>query len=316
MHPGHAEGVEQEERETRIVEIGRRQHGVVSRRQLLELGVGASAIGRRCASGRLRVVHDGIYAFGPQPLSERGRIIAALLAIGPDPLLSHHSSAARQDLLAAPSVVHVSISTRVHRRLVGVVVHRPRRIDPEDRIRVDGLPMTSVPRTVLDLAEFLPAHRLATVVDAADRNGVFDFVAIEGAMRRYRGHRGVKRLRGIIGSYVSTPRANEGIERKFQLLLHEFGLPIPELNVLVEGLIVDCWWPNARFVVELDSREWHRTWRAHERDRKSDAALLRAGIRSLRITHHRIRHEPQEVARDIAAGLRIDVGHPHTAMRA
>jgi hypothetical protein len=254
-------------------------------------------------AGRLREVHEGIYALGPHSLSDVARQIAALLAIGPDPLLSHQTSAARQDLLSTSSIVHVSISTRVQRRLKGVVVHRPRRIDPEDRVRIDGLPMTAVPRTLLDLAGVLPRARLEKAFEAADRMGRLDPVAIHGVIERYRGHRGCRPLKRIAASFVSTPDANEGLEREFQLFLAEYGLPKPQLNVLVEGLVVDCWWPDVRFVVELDSQGWHKTWHAHERDRKRDAVLLRAGIRSLRITHHRLRRERAEVYRDVSAGL-------------
>jgi very-short-patch-repair endonuclease len=288
-----------------LTELGRRQHGVVSRGQLIELGFSPRAISRLVENSWLRVVHPGVYALGPQPLSRTGRELAALLAIGPDPLLSYSSAASRQDLMTAPAIVHVSISTRVERQLRGAVVHRPRRIDPEDRIRIDGLPVTSVPRTLLDLGLILPVSRLEKVVEAADRKGVLDLGAIGDVIDRYAGHRGRKPLKRIFGSFLSTPGANEGIEREFQMFLQEFGFPTPQTNVVVEGLIVDCWWPEARFVVELDSKKWHRSWHAHERDRKRDAILLRAGIRYLRITHHRLHNERLEVAGDLSAGLRL-----------
>ena len=88
------------------------------------------------------------------------------------------------------ATVHVSISSRVQRRLQGVVVHRPRRIDPEDRVRVDDLPVTSIPRTLLDLAQILPLTRLEKVIEAADRKGDLDIAAVQDAMERYRGIRG------------------------------------------------------------------------------------------------------------------------------
>jgi len=292
-------------RDQRLADLGRRQFGVVSRAQLLTLGFSPRAIGRFLTKRRLRVVHEGVYALGPHSLSRDGRERAALLAIGPEPLLSHISSASRHDLMRFTATVHVSISSRVQRRLEGVVVHRPRRVDPEDRVLVDGLPVTSIPRTLLDLAQILPRTRLEKVIEAADRKGDLDIAAVQDAMERYRGHRGVKLLKRIVGSFISTPTANEGIERQFQLFLRKHRLPLPQANVLVEGLLVDCWWPEARFVVELDSQGWHKTWQAHERDRKRDATLLRAGISSLRITSHRLHLDGAEVARDVAAGLRL-----------
>lgn len=294
----------------RLTELAGRQHGVISRRQLTEIGFGPRAISRLVESSWLRAVHAGVYAVGPQQLSRTGRELAALLAIGPAPLLSYSSAAARQDLMPAPATVHVSTSTRVGRQLRGVVVHRPRRIDPEDRIRVDGLPVTSVPRTLLDLGLVLPIQRLEKVVEAADRNGTLDLGAIADVIDRYSGHRGRRPLKRIFGSFLSAPGANAGIEREFQLFLREFDFPTPQTNVVVEGLIVDCWWPEARFVVELDSKAWHRTWHAHERDRKRDAVLLRAGIRCLRITYHRLHNDRQELGRDVSAGLDLPARGP------
>ncbi|KAA0271869.1 MAG: DUF559 domain-containing protein [Acidobacteria bacterium] len=297
-----------EDRDRRLSELGRRQFGVVSRQQLLGLGFSPRSIGRSLTRQRLRVVHEGVYALGPQALTRDGRERAALLAIGPDPLLTHISSAARQDLMRSTATIHVSISSRVQRRLEGVIVHRPRRIDPEDRVLIDGLPMTSIPRTLLDLAQILPITRLEKVVESADRLEVLDIGAVRDAIERYRGHQGEKPLKRIIGRFISTPNTNEGTEREFQLFLRKHGLPTPQTNVLVEGLLVDCWWQEARFVVELDSQAWHKTWHAHERDRKRDATLLRAGISSLRITSNRLHREPDEVVRDLAAGLRLHGG--------
>jgi hypothetical protein len=291
------------ERERALAALAGNQYGVIARDQIVGLGFSARSIDNRLNSHRLSRVHEGVYAVGSAPLSQAGRHTAALLAIRPDPLLCHVSSAARQQLMREGREIHVAISTRVTRSLSGVVVHRPRRIDPEDRTRIDGFPMTSVPRTLLDLGQILSFSRLQKVVEEADRIEVLDIHAIEEVICRYPGHRGCRPLRRIISDYLSTPRANVGVERNFQLLLAEYGLPLPEANALVEGQIVDCWGPSRRFVVELDSRGWHKTWQAHERDRKRDAVLLRAGISSLRITHRRIQRERAEVARDVSAGL-------------
>ena len=152
--------------------------------------------------------------------------------------------------------------------------------------------MTSLARTYLDLGQSLSYPRLQKVIEEADRTDRLDIRAVQEVIERYAGHRGCRPLRRIVSDYLWTPDSNEGIERDFQLLLADFGLPTPQVNVLVEGLDVDCWWPASRFVVELDSRGWHKTWQAHERDRKRDAILIRAGISSLRITHRRIKERP------------------------
>jgi very-short-patch-repair endonuclease len=169
--------------------------------------------------------------------------------------------------------------------------------------------MTSIPRTLLDLGQILPEGALRKVVEAAERSNQLDPQAIEDVIARYPGHRGRRPLRRILSDYQWTPGANEGIEQDFQALLAQFRLPKPQVNVLVEGLLVDCSWPEHRFVVELDSKGWHKTWEAHERDRKRDAILLRAGIASLRITYRRIHQEGAEVAADVRAGLGLPT-HP------
>ena len=294
-----------DDRELALAKLVRKQHGVIARDQLLALGFSPGAIEFRLARCRLWRVHDAVYAFGPAALSPAGRQIAALLAIRPDPLLSHDSSAARRGLMREGARIHVSIATRVPRRLDGVVVHRPRRIDPEDRVMVDGIPMTSLARTYLDLGQTLSYSRLQKVIEEADRTDRLDIRAVQEVIERYTGHRGCRPLRRIVSDYLWTPDSNEGIERDFQLLLADFGLPTPQVNVVVQGFVVDCWWPASRFVVELDSQGWHKTWEAHERDRKRDAVLLRAGIGSLRITHRRIHKERAEVAEDVRAGLRL-----------
>lgn len=213
------------DRELALAKLVKKQHGVVARDQLLALGFSSGAIESRLARSRLWRVHYGVYALGPVPLSSTGRQFAALLAIRPDPLLSHVSSAARQGLMRDGATVHVSISTRVPRQLGGVIVHRPRRIDPEDRVRIDGLPMTSIPRTMLDLAQMLPVPRMESVMEEADRRDLLDLDAVRDVMLRYRGHRGCKPLGRIVAAYLSTPDANEGMERQLPDLSEGVGNP-------------------------------------------------------------------------------------------
>ncbi len=224
-----------DDRELALAKLVRKQHGVIARDQLLALGFSPGAIEFRLAQHRLWRVHDAVYAFGPAALSPAGRQIAALLAIRPDPLLSHDSSAARRGLMREGARIHVSIATRVPRRLDGVVVHRPRRIDPEDRVRVDGIPMTSLARTYLDLGQTLSYSRLQKVIEEADRTDRLDIRAVQEVIERYTGHRGCRPLRRIVSDYLWTPDSNEGIERDFQLLLADFGLPTPQVNVVVQG---------------------------------------------------------------------------------
>ena len=279
-----------------------RQSGVASRRQLMELGVSAKAIGCRLRAERWRSIHPGIYLVGVFRPSLRTRWIAALLAAGTDSALSHLSSAQAQDCARERGPVHVAVpGRRAARKLAGVIVHRPRRLDPVDIIRVDGLPVTTLARTLLDLAATERFELLMKVAERAERRHRLDFRAIEACVQRNPGHRGIALLRRLLDAYLPVAGANEGLERDFQRFVAEHGFPSPQCNVLGGGLLVDFWWPQAKLVVELDSREFHAPWSAAERDRERDAKLMRLDVHTLRVTDHRLRHDRDGLATDIEA---------------
>lgn len=287
--------------ERRLAALAGRQHGVVARDQLLELGLSRNAIQHRLDTGRFRPIHPSVYAVGSQPLNQRGRWYAALLATRPEPVLSHLSSAAAQELTRERGAVQVTVPRRGSRRLEGVVIHRVRRLDPADLVRIDGLPLTSLPRTLLDLAETEPFDRLKAIAEAAERRERLDLRALRDCMERNPGRRGLAVLDRLLDVYISAGRANEGIERLFQEFVAERGFPDPLCNVLVGGLLVDFWWPQAKLVVELDSREFHAHWSAAERDRERNATLMRLDIHTLRVTRRRLMRDRDGLAGDIEA---------------
>jgi hypothetical protein len=241
-----------------------------------------------------------VYAAGSQPLVAHGRWYAALLACRPDPVLSHLSSAAKRELARERDGVHVTTTNRSARRLVGVTVHRCRRLDPADVERIDGLPVTTLARTLLDLAETEPFDRLRSIAENAERRELLDLDAVEACIARNPGRHGIAPLAALVAGYMPVAGTREGLEREFQLFLVEHGLPLPLCNVLVEGILVDCWWPDASLVVELDSRAHHGHWSAAERDRERDARLLRLGIHTLRVTDRRLRHDRDGLNGDLA----------------
>jgi hypothetical protein len=289
------------ERENLLAKLAQRQYGVVARDQMLGLGFTAAAIRYRLECNRLREVHPAVYAVGAQPLIGRGRWFAALLATRPSPVLSHLSSAAAQELARERGPVHVTVVRRSARRLSGVVVHRVRRLDPADIMRIDGLPLTRLPRTLLDIAETEPFDQLKSIAEAADRRELLDLVAIRDCMNRNPGRRGLAVLDRVLDGYLPVDRANEGLERHFQEFVAERGFPTPQCNVLVDGLLVDFWWPQANLVVELDSKGFHADWAAAERDRERDAKLMRLDIHTLRVTDRRLRRDRNGLAGDIEA---------------
>jgi very-short-patch-repair endonuclease len=262
-------------------------------------GFTPSAIKYRLRTGRLRRIHRNVYAVGAQPLTQLGHWWAALLAARPSPVLSHLSSLAKRGLAAERGPVHVTVVHRGGRNLDGVVVHRCRSIHPDDVTRIDGLPLTTLPRSLLDIAETEPLYRLEAVVEEADRRQLLAPNAIAACADRNPGRRGTAPLLTLLDRYVATPGAREGIEREFALFLTNRELPAPERNVLVHGLLVDCWWPQARLVVELDSRGFHEHWDQRERDVERDATLLRHGITTLRVTWRRLSDDPDGLEADL-----------------
>ena len=302
--PGDTRTVQGADVDERAAWLADRQAGVASRRQLLELGVSDDAIRHRLRAKRWRAIHRGVYLVGVFSPSQRARWIAAILAAGPGSVLSHLSSAQAQELARERNVVGVTVSGRGARRLSGVVVHRVRRLDPADVTRVGGLPVTTVPRTLLDLAETESFDRLRKIAEEAERRELLDLAAIGACMKRNPGRRGLALLDRLLREYLPVDGANEGIEREFQRFVAEYGFPQPQCNVLVGGLLVDFYWPEAKLVVELDSRGFHSHWSATERDHERDAKLMRLDIHTLRVTSRRLSHDRDGLAGDIEARFR------------
>lgn len=161
-------------RERRLVSLAARQHRAVGHDQMLHLGFGRGAVDHRLRSGQLQRIHPGVYIVDHGPPNQRGRWFAALLATRPDTALSHLSSAAYRGLSAEGRLIHVTTTRRSARKLRGVTVHRARRLDPADITRIDDLPVTSLARTFVDLAETEPYHRLEKIFEEADRRRMLD----------------------------------------------------------------------------------------------------------------------------------------------
>jgi Transcriptional regulator, AbiEi antitoxin len=250
----------------RVLDLARRQHGVVSTLQLLGLGLDRRAIHQRVAAGWLQAVHRGVYAVGAVPRTAEMQDMAAVLACGPAALLSHRSAAVRWDILRyAPKIEVTAPRSRAPR--AGIVVHRSRLIHDEDRGLVDGIPVTSVARTIVDLAEG-PERYLTAAVREAELRRLFDLQAIERTLARLPGRRGRYRLRGMLAAYRHEPRfTRSGAERRFLEICRTHGLPVPLANCWIGEFEVDFYWPDARLAVELDSPTFHMTTHAFHADR-------------------------------------------------
>jgi Protein of unknown function (DUF559) len=283
-----------------IAELARRQHGVVAYRQLIGLGFGRGGIRHRVQMGRLHRLHEGVYAVGHPLVSVHGRWMAGVLACGPGSVLSHRCAAALLGIRPSSRfVVDVTTPCASRQNRPGIEVHRTRRLDPEDRGAEDGIPITTVARTLLDLAEVVPPNDVVRTIEATERLRLFDLRAVEDVVARNPGRRGLRPLGRALEAYRPTPVMRSELERRFLDLCDQGGLPRPVVNGMVAGLEVDAAWPGAGLVVELDSRTFHGTHEAFERDRVRDATLQVAGYRVVRLTHMRMEREPEAVLRTV-----------------
>jgi very-short-patch-repair endonuclease len=287
------------QRDREIAALADRQHGVVAVWQLAAIGLTQDDVDYRVRIGRLHRIHKGVYAVGYRKLTRQGHWMAAVLAYGPDAVLSHRSAAALWGI--GPGFWKIEVTTPGPRRSrKGIQAHRAA-LDPDDITTKDGIPTTSVARTILDLARLMPAERLTRVIEDADRRGLLDLRALDRTMERHPGGAGTRRLKQALAAYRGPADTRSKLERDFRALIARAKLPEPQFNVLVAGLTVDVFWPQWRLVVELDGRPYHSSPRQFETDRIRDATLQKHDLRVLRVTGDRMDHEPQAVLADVLA---------------
>ena len=284
-----------------IAALAQRQHGVVARAQLVELGLGHGAIAHRVEVGRLHRLYRCVYAVGHARLSPAGRFVAAVLACGPGAVLSHWSAAHLHRLLASARTRVDVLSMRERRPAKGIAHHRTRSLPATDVTVVDGIPVTTVARTLLDLAAVARPRQLERALDQAEVLGSFDLDAITAALARSNGHRGTGVLRSALAlQRRSSTLTRSGLEEAFLALVDAAGLPRPLMNVRLCGFTVDAYWLAARLVAEIDSYRYHGHRRSFESGRRRDITLQAAGLRVVRITDTRIEHEQAGVVADLS----------------
>jgi very-short-patch-repair endonuclease len=293
-------------REREIVDLASRQRGLLTHTQLVSLGVGERAIKRWLASGRLQNVHREVYAYGSQPITKRGKWLAAVLAMGPEAFLSHRSAAALWGVAADDHKVHVTApgGRQVRPGRKGIQVHRCK-FEPEERTVREGIAVTTVARTLFDLAERSPPRELKGAWDEASRLRTLRVPEVVAIYERRPGRRLARRnIRPILLAeqrYVED--TDSPLEDRFVEFCAAHRLPPAQTNVLVEGDAVDVLWPAARLIIELDSWEFHSHRGAFDKDRSRDADHLLGGYRTVRVTHRRLSDEPERLAAQIRALL-------------
>ena len=285
-----------------IAELAVRQHGVVSIWQLRDLGVGDGAVRKRIRAGRLHRLHRGVFAVGHRAVAMEGRCLAAVLAIGAGraggagPVLdywggavSHRSAAGLWGLLPVEDgQVDVAVENgagKASRR--GIRLHRPRSLVPSDVTLCRGIPVTTPARTISDLTAALAAGRPTGMSGRELRRAV--------------------RQADVLGLRLDGPEGNDrtrsDLEADFVKICMRHGLPAPEVNVKVGGLLVDFLWRDHGFVVETDGYQYHRGRAAFREDHARDLRLWRLGYDVKRFSEVQISEEADEVAEALASRL-------------
>jgi very-short-patch-repair endonuclease len=225
-----------------------------------------------------------------------------VLAVGPGALLSYYSAGWLWGLWSrSPKPIHVTASVhRHHPTPKGLTRHRARNLEDADRALVDGIPITSVARTLLDLAWKLRSDQLRRVLARAEDLGLLDLEAIHAVIERNRGHHGARRLRYALAIYERPIWARSDFERRFVDRLVAAGLPRPATGWNEIGHEIDVYWPERRFGVELDAFETHGTRDAFERDHDRDLDFALAGIETIRVSERQFQREPDRIAAKVA----------------
>ena len=289
-----------------IAEVAFQQRGLVTLEQLRALGMGESTVYDRLSAGRLHQVHERVFSVGHAALSVEARLLAAVLACGPDAVLSHRSAAQLWGIMQVDRRAEVDVTAprRRGRSPDGIAAHRDGTLRLADRTIVRGIPCTTVERTMLDLAAVLPIAELRRTLAEAEVLRLVDLTVLRKLIRRCRGRRGVARLRMLLDDiHPATKHTRSELERMFLRMCDRAGLPRPEVNVALytdnRRYEPDFLWRSAGLIVEADSMRFHGTHSAFQRDRRREQHLQAMGWRVTRCTWEQVEREPQRLAATI-----------------
>ena len=280
-------------------ELAGRQHGVLARRQLLALGFSAREIEHRVARGRLHPVMRGVYAVGWPGLTPKGRWMAAALACGEDAVLSHLSAAALWGIGSeGHGRVDVSVRRRTRLRRPGVRVHARPGLGKADICHRDGIPVTGIVRTLIDIATELGSTGIERAVNEADKLDLVDPETLRVELESHASEPGVRPLRTILDARTFR-LSDSDLEILFHPIARMANLPSPLTKQVLNGFEVDFFWPELGLVVETDGLRYHRTPSAQARDARRDRAHLLAGMTPLRFTHYEVKYENVKVRHEL-----------------
>jgi very-short-patch-repair endonuclease len=291
--------MEQQDRtvEEVIGRIARFQHGVVTRKQLLDAGISEEEIRRRLQKKALLRVHRGVYRVGHRAPSVEARYMAAVLACGEGALLSGLAAAHLWGLTRG-SAPPPEVTAPTERRIKGVRTRHARRRETE-ATTWHGIPITTVPRTLVDLSSMLSLDDLARACHEAGVKHHTTPRQVEAVLAKRPTTPGARKLRKVMHGDVHVTLSK--LERKFLKRLKEEGLPLPITNKPAGSKRVDCRWPDHRLTVELDSYRYHHTRHAWELDRRREREARARGDEFRRYTRDDVYESPAQMLRELSA---------------
>jgi len=296
-----------EPRRAAVAELAGRQHGTVAAWQLLRLGFTHGWIQHQVRIGWFHPVFRGVYAVGHPAIGLKGRAMAAVLAYGPEARLSHWWAARHFGLLDyAPSLIDVVVIGN-HKAQRGIKIHRVKPLHERERTTHQGIPITTVPRTLLDLAAVATKQQLRRATNEAARQDWLDKRATTELIERHSGRAGIANFRAVIDAvHPQTSRTRSDLEVAFLTLCRRHRLPEPVMNTKVEGFLVDAYFPGTHLIVELDFWDYHRTRIEFAGDRMRDAALSERRYHVCRVPDQWLDRDPAGVARTLRSLLELN----------
>lgn len=273
-------------------------HGVVTRQRLLRAGVTTGEIRQRLGTGALLTEHPGVYRVGHRAPSVEARYLAAVWACGDGALLCGHAAGHLLGILKGPAPV-AEVMTPTERRVAGVRTRRSRHIDPMDATRWRGIPVTTVARTIVDLAAGLICDDLARACHEAGIRHATTPAEVEAVLDRHTNSPGAAKLRLILRGDVRVTLSR--LEERFLERLREAGLALPVTNRRAGGRRVDCRWPEQHLTVEVDGYRYHHSRHAWEQDRHREREARALGDEFRRYTYGDVFESPDAMLRELRA---------------
>jgi very-short-patch-repair endonuclease len=285
----------------------RRQHGVLTRFNLIGLGYSRPEIEQRLHNGRLHRVLQGVYAVGRRELTPHGRWMAAVLVCGEEAMLSHRSAAELWGIgYEEAGRIEVTVRRKCEIRRKGLKVRSRPSLDARCSVSRHGIPITHPVQTLIDLATELKPLRLERAVNEADKLDLVDPERLRRALEGHRGEPGVKKLATLLDRHTFR-LSDSDLEVLFRPLAMAAGLPVPLTKRWVLGYEVDFHFPDHDLIVETDGLRYHRTAAQQARMAKRDQTHTASGFRVLRFTHWQIAHAADEVT-DVLRRIRPHLG--------